>query len=239
VLSAGEFEVIDNATVEKVACVFTDMSTFIYQSNSTLTNVTYRRCGLVTQAGATFDRCAFEASTNTPALLATNLSLITDCNFISAGTGHAIQIDTTGTYTWTGNTDSGTYGATGTTDAVIYNNSGGLVTINVSSGDTPTYRNGTSATTVVVVSFTLTLTDIPTGVTITIVNSSTRTELQYTADSGAADVTYSHQGGETVDILLNSIAYDPNLSDIYSLTLDNGDQSIKFQMLDDLNYDNP
>jgi len=239
-LSKGTFEVVDNATVNKDTCVFTDMDTFIYQSNSTILGSTYRRCGLVTQVGATFTDCTFDASANTPALLASDLGLITGTHFESAGTGHAMELSATGTYSWTDNTVNG-YGATATTDAVIYNNSGGLITINVNGGATVgavTYRNGTSASTVVQASFTLTLTDIPTNVKVTIVNSSTRTELQHTVSTGV-DITYSHQGGETVDILLNSIAYDPNLSDIYDLTLDSGDQAIKFQMLDDLNYSNP
>lgn len=69
--------------------------------------------------------------------------------FSSGGTGHAIYITSTGTYTYTSNSFVG-YGLTGTTDAVIYNNSGGIVTINVSSGDTPTYRNGSGSTTTIV-----------------------------------------------------------------------------------------
>jgi hypothetical protein len=69
--------------------------------------------------------------------------------FTSDGTGHGIYIDVAGTYTYTNNSFGG-YGSTGTTDAVIYNNSGGIVTINVNSGDTPTYRNGTGATTNIV-----------------------------------------------------------------------------------------
>lgn len=72
-------------------------------------------------------------------------------SFSSGGSGHAIYITSTGTYTYTSNSFVG-YGLTATTDAVIYNNSGGLVTINVSSGDTPTYRNGAGATTAIVAS---------------------------------------------------------------------------------------
>lgn len=237
VLAKGEFEAVANATINKDTCVFNDMSTFIYQSNSTIIGSTYRRCGLVTQGGATFTNCLFTGSTSTPAILVNNVTLVTESTFVSTGTGHAMEISTTGTYTWIGNTFSG-YGTTGTTDAVIFNNSGGLVTINVSGGDTPTYRNGTNATTVVQVSFTLTLTAIPSGVNVTIVNSSTRTELQHSTSTGA-DILYSHGGGETVDILLNSLSYDPNLSDVYDLTLPNAHSSIKFQLIADTNYDNP
>ena len=170
-------------------------------------------------------------------LLPSSTTGMADLSFVSDGTGHAILITTPGTYTFTNYTYSG-FGATTTTDAVVYNNSAGAVTINVVGGDVPTYLNGASATTTVVASFDLTLTNIPTGVKVTIVNSSTRVELQHTVSTGV-DIIYTHGGGETVDILLNSLAYDPNLSDVYSLTLDTADQAIKFQMLDDLNYENP
>jgi hypothetical protein len=72
-------------------------------------------------------------------------------SFISLGVGHAIYITQIGTYTFTDYSYSGYATQTGTsTDRVIYNNSGGSVTINVSGGDTPSYRNGVSATTTIV-----------------------------------------------------------------------------------------
>ena len=84
---------------------------------------------------------------------------LTNLTFISDGTGHAIYITSPGTYSYAGLSFSG-YGADNTTDAVVYNNSGGLVTLNIASdSDTPTVRNGTSATTSVVISpVTLTVT---------------------------------------------------------------------------------
>jgi hypothetical protein len=75
--------------------------------------------------------------------------LITDCDFVSDGTGHAIKITATGTYDHVNITYTG-YGSDGTTNACIFNDSGGAVTINVSGGDTPTILNGTSASTTVV-----------------------------------------------------------------------------------------
>ena len=82
---------------------------------------------------------------------------ISNLSFTSDGTGHAIYISATGTYDFTNFTYSG-YGASETTDAHVYNNSGGLVTINVVGGDTPTVRNGASATTIVNSSVSLTIT---------------------------------------------------------------------------------
>jgi len=74
---------------------------------------------------------------------------IHDCAIIQAGSGHAFEITSTGTVTLTNLTYSG-FGANGANDAVFYNNSGGEVTLQVSGGGTPTYRNGTGATTNVI-----------------------------------------------------------------------------------------
>jgi len=67
----------------------------------------------------------------------------------SSSGGHAIRITYPGTYSLIGNIFNN-FGADGTTSAAIFNDSGGAVTINISSGgNTPTYRNGTGATTVI------------------------------------------------------------------------------------------
>lgn len=84
-----------------------------------------------------------------------NLSLLNNVDFIQSGLGHAIVINTPGSYTLNGLNFSG-YGADGSGAAAIYNNSGGLVTLNVSGGNTPTVLNGASASTVVNNSKTLT-----------------------------------------------------------------------------------
>jgi hypothetical protein len=73
---------------------------------------------------------------------------IHDTDFIQEGAGHAIEITTPGTYNFTNINFTG-YGADASDAAAIYNNSGGAVTINVAGGNTPTYKNGASATTTV------------------------------------------------------------------------------------------
>ena len=79
-----------------------------------------------------------------------DLSDIIACDF-EFSDGHAVELATPLTITQSSdsNTFSG-YGAIGTNDAAIFNDQGGAVTINVlNGGDTPTYRNGTSASTTV------------------------------------------------------------------------------------------
>jgi hypothetical protein len=97
---------------------------------------------------------------------------------------------------------------------------------------------GYTGTITATASFVLTITDTISGTDVTIVNSSTRTELKHEVSSGA-DITYTHSGGETVDILIIHIDYDPNLSSIFSLTLPNSNSTIKVQQIDDPNYVNP
>ena len=108
---------------------------------------TFVNCGQVNPSTMTFTDNAFIGTTDVNGAMLGNGD-VTSQSFTSDSTGHAIYITSIGTYTYTDNSFSG-YGSTGTTDAVIYNNSGGAVTINVSSGGTPTYRNGTGATTVI------------------------------------------------------------------------------------------
>lgn len=97
---------------------------------------------------------------------------------------------------------------------------------------------GYTGTITATASFVLTLTNIVSGTDVTIVNSSTRSELHHEVSTGV-DITYTHSGGETVDILLINLSYEPNLSSIYDLTLPNSNSSIKFQQIDDSNYVNP
>jgi len=145
------FVMTDNATVTKDACTFTDMSTFVYQSNATITNSTYRRCGQITPGGATFTGCTITNSTATSAVVASspaNAALISGTDFTSDGTGHAIEIGgTAANMTLTGNTytsyDSDTSsvhtGGAITGNEAIYVNiaSGSPMDLNISGGTTP------------------------------------------------------------------------------------------------------
>lgn len=88
---------------------------------------------------------------NNKALLSNNPALISDTSFISSWTGHWIEITTAWTYTFTWNTFTG-YAWTdwSTGNEAIYNNSWWAVTLNIEWWwDTPTIRNGASATTTV------------------------------------------------------------------------------------------
>jgi hypothetical protein len=208
-VSKGQFEAIDNATITLTGCSFTDMDTFVFQSNSTIIGTVFRRCGQITQGSATFNGGSLVTnSTAAVALLANNIDNVSDTEFRSSGTGHAIELTAAhaaGSYTLT-NVDftgyAGTDGSTG--NEAIYNNSGGAVTINISGGNTPSIRNGTGATTTIVagsVTVTLTVTNVagtaiqdatvliyataggpfPSADTVTIANSGTTATVTHTA----------------------------------------------------------
>lgn len=161
-VSKGDLEMIDNAEFNDTGGTFTDMNSFIYQPNATLTGRIFRRCGQVTQGGGVFDGCIFEESFAAVSLLADDLDNIDNCSFKSDGSNHAIELTEDhagGTYTLTGCTYTGYAASNGSTgNEVIFNDSTGHVIINVVGGDAPTIRNGLGATTALPTSVTLTMT---------------------------------------------------------------------------------
>lgn len=134
-------------------CVIDNFADVTLTSASELNACLITRLAAMTLGGGTLDSCDIndhDTATGVGLIQADSLANISGCAFDNTGgTGHAIQINTAGTYNFSGNTFTG-YGAIGSNDAAIYNNSGGLVTINLLGDNTnPTYRNGAGATTVV------------------------------------------------------------------------------------------
>lgn len=119
--------------------------------NCTIVNVPASNDSVTTNASTSFTGCDINVSTVTSGnrwVSVADPSIFTDCSFVGGG-GHAIRITTAGTYTLSGNTFTG-FGTIGSNGAAIYNDSGGLVTLNIAGGgSTPTYRNGTSASTTI------------------------------------------------------------------------------------------
>jgi len=150
--SRGNFEVVDNATLVNNVCSFTDMGTFIYLSNSTLNNTTYRRCDLVTTGGATFNSCIFDSTIAASATLTTDLAKLNGCDFTSDGSSHAVELTSigAGTMSWNCSTsgyDTGSTGSpvtptsTGNEDIYVNVTTASDLTINVADGaTTPSIR---------------------------------------------------------------------------------------------------
>lgn len=125
--------------------------------------------------GSLIGTCTFN-HTNVPnnvgMLTTSDPSNITNTTFNSDGTGHAIQILSSGTYNLVGVNFNDNYGGTpgsnlvensGANNAAIWNSSGGLVTLNVSGGgDQPSIRNsGTGSTTIVNANVTVNINGLP------------------------------------------------------------------------------
>lgn len=249
--SNGSFEAIDNATIAKTSCTFTDMGAFTYQSNSTLTNTTYRRCGLITQGSATITGCTIDNPTGTIALSSNNLASVSSNIFNSDGTGYAVDVGTISAntaVTWANETTgyvTGTAGTgvgvtpTGNETIICSVDSGFVLTVNVSTGATvPSVANSGLGTVDVVSSVTLTMTGLIDTTRVIIVNSLTRVLLSDQVATATGILTYSHSGGEEVDIMPSHNDYKIDSASIYDLTLDSGDQSIKFNQSTDLFYSN-
>jgi len=219
-VSRGNFLVTDNASVTLSTCSFTDMGTFSFLSNTTVSDSVFRRCSTITHGSSSFSNNTVTNSVASSAVTSANPATIQNCTFISSGTGHGLEITATGTYTFNGNTFTG-YGSAGTTNAAIYNNSGGAVTLNVSGGGTvPTVRNGTGASTTVNASANVVLTGLKAGSEVRAylgTDPETSTELAGVESSGT-NFTFSQSvGGQSGYITIIAFGYNPvYLSVVYS-----------------------
>jgi hypothetical protein len=157
-LSRGDWECIDDATVLKTGCTFTDMGTFIYKSNSDVISSSYNRCDLVTTGGGLFSKVLFDDSIGSASVITAALSSLDKCVFNSDGSNHAVELTGFGggSMTWD-NTETGyVAGVSGTNVAssstgneTIYLNfsSAATFTINVAAGaSVPSIRKAAGMT---------------------------------------------------------------------------------------------
>ncbi|MDD5416192.1 MAG: hypothetical protein PHE48_04285 [Candidatus Daviesbacteria bacterium] len=247
--SKGKLTVTDNADVNFDTCTFSDMDTFVFQSNSTILTTIFRRCGLVTQGGAVFTGCRFENSTASASILSNNLTNISNCTFVSDGSNHAIEINTAGTYSFSGNTFTGYAASNGSTgNEVIYNNSSGEVIINYSGGSgVISYRNGTGATTTVASSVNLIINivdadgnAVTANCEVTVVKASDESVL-FTEDNitdGSTTYSYSSGAGTTTYINIHNVTgYQSKTVNNYALPSSN--TTLTVQLDTDPFYSNP
>jgi hypothetical protein len=123
-----------------------------------INNCSFTECGLVHPGSVTFTNNNIVGSISSIAVLldseegATGSANWSDLSFTSGGTGHAVGIATTGTYTFNNFTYDGYASSDGTTgNEAIFNYSEGEVTLNITGGQTPPsiYNFNTSTTNVV------------------------------------------------------------------------------------------
>lgn len=169
---------------------------------------------------------------------------MSDLIFNSDGTGHAIEVTATGTYTFDNFTYNG-YGAAATTDASIFNDSGGLVTLNITGGDTPTIRNGTGASTVVNNNVSLTFAGLKDNTEVRVYTAGTTTELAgvENATDGTADnrsVTFSLGASTSVDVrFMNEQWIVPDRNSILAFSWPTLTTTLPITQVFDRSFDNP
>ena len=123
-----------------------------YNSFSTITDADIE-CQLLTQGGADISDTTIrtDAASGVACLQDPTFGSTTDLHdvmFMQSGSGHALELDTATTYSFTNITFDG-YGADTTNNAAVFvSATSGTVTININGGDTPTYR--TAGATVVI-----------------------------------------------------------------------------------------
>jgi len=199
---------------------------------TTFIDMVFTLCTTITQNSSVVNSCQL----NDSYLVADTPNNISNCLFTSTGTGHALEITTPGTYTFSGNLFSG-YGAIGTTNAAIYNNSGGAVTLNISGGGTvPTYRNGVGASTTIVAAANVTLTGLIAGTEVRAylgTNPATATEIDGIESSGTSFTFSQSVAGQTGYIQIFNVSYQPVR---LSITYSGSDVSIPVQQILDRNY---
>jgi hypothetical protein len=252
-VSPGDFAVVDNATVNLDGCTFTDMGTFSFLSNTSVTGCTFRRCKAITVGGASLDECLItnpEVSTSSAAAITAELDLLTGCSFVQAATGgHAVELTSVGdgSMVWdclTTGYDAGVTGSpvtpTNTGDEDIYvSATTGTVTVNVASGaTTPSIRSAGAIVNVVAGQTTLTLTGIVAGSEVRFYTAGTQTELAGTESSGTSFAyTYTYAANSYVDIVVHHVDY--NYYRVNNYLLGSGDSSLPVSQIFDRNYLNP
>lgn len=260
-VSRGNFLASANADITLDTCNFTDMGTFSFAGNTKILDSTFRRCQTVTANGCSVIGSTFDSSVSTSAITAVNPGLVSNSFFIMNTTtgGHGLEIlsGATGTYTLTNINFTG-YGANSTANAAIYNNSGASLTLNVIGGSTPTVRNGTGASTTLVIDpRTFSITNLIANSEVRIYNSSL-TEIAGVEDvyspgaglnnmsitndpdnAGNYIASYSYQYSTTIPITV--VVFHKSYKDIRltSLSLINADQNILVQQQLDRIYSNP
>lgn len=248
----------DTLSWDDTSSVYSGIGTMTLESVANLTSLTVNDATSIIHNGADVVSCSF-ANANTAdgvALIETaNPTNIQNCNFTFSD-GHAIEITTAGTYTFTGNKFSG-YGGTpgsnlvansGSTDAMIYNNSGGLVTINIAGGgDTPTVRNGSGASTTVNNNTAITLSGLPTaGVEVRIYddigtpgNPIAGTEIDGAENETSGSFSFSDAATNDVIIVIFDTENTRDEGVYIQYEIPATDATLPFSLLSDRNYLNP
>lgn len=250
-----------DATYETISLtngVLTDLGTIAFAvSGGTLRqaiNLKFVNCGQIDPSTMPFNNVEFIGSTDADGAMLWPSSVTNQdtLNFVSDGSGHAIEALNTGTFDYEAITDTGYTGtrgsnlvaASGSTDAMFYNNSGGLITLNVTGGgQSPSVRNGAGATTQVNADVVVTFDQMLDDTEVRVYTAGTSTELAgiENATAGSADnrnFAATIPASTSVDYVIHNVARGENIR-VEGFTWPTADQTIVVQQRQERNYDNP
>jgi hypothetical protein len=220
-------------------CGFIKLGETVLRAGVTATSSAWRECGQITLNGATISGSAIRNSTAATALLVgSSVSTLSDTSFVSAGTGHAIEITGGTEHTFNGLTFTGyasTNGSTGN-EAVYVNIASGTVTLNTDSAIS--VRTAGATVNVVAGQKTLSVTNVVSGSDIVILSAGTSTVL--TSNDGATnpvtsfDYSYTYAANTFVDIAVYLAGYVPYIVRNYLLPANGG--SVQVAQVLDRNY---
>jgi len=234
------------ASLTDTNSVYAGFDTLTLNSLSLLNGVKLDGGTSIVQNDATMEGCQIlnaNTSGGVAQILSNNPANISNCDFTAPSTGgHAIEIDSTGTYSFAGNTFTGYDSTIDSTNAAIYNNSGGLVTLNVSGASSPSYRNGTDATTVINNTVQVTLTGMQDNSEVRIYEAGTTTPVAGIEDAtsgspGARTFAFNDSPGDFVDIIVHSLGY--KWLRVADFEIPGSNSSLPIQQVIDRNYSNP
>jgi hypothetical protein len=228
-------------------CGFVKLGETVLRAGVTATNSAWRQCGRITLNGATISGSAIRNSTATTALLVgSSVSTLSNTSFVSAGTGHAIEITGGTEHTLNGLTFTG-YDAGSTGSPVTTTNTGKeMIFVNIGSGTTVTLnadvalsvRSAGATVNVVAGQKTLSVTNVVSGSDIVILSAGTTTVLA--SNDGATnpvtsfDYSYTYAPSTLVDIAVYLAGYVPYIVRNYLLPANGG--SVQVAQVVDRNY---
>lgn len=245
----GQFNITDATTVSINGGTWTEIGVTNLSSAAIVDGLTWRRCGAVTSNGASISNCTFDD--NSSPLVVAALSEISNCTFLSSGTGHAVNLGTIAadvSMGWDSFHDGYTPASSGNEVILVSVNSGITLTINVTGGNSPSVYNTGLGTVTVVSSATLTITGLEAGTEVRVHRTSDLTLLDGIETVVTPDgITYSDgrtrykfdYNYSTVEAVFLQIL---NLNYIFqkiNITLTAGGGTLPVQQIVERNYSNP
>jgi len=229
---------ITTGTFAATSCTFTDMGMFTFNSSSTVSNTTFRRCSQITGGGGTFNACTISNSTTAISLVLTNLNQITNCTFESDGTNHVVNLGTiSSSISMNWNNYLTSYatnnGSSGNEAILVSVASGQTLSINVGTGySTPSvYNTGLGTVTVVSgqVTTSVTVKDLTTGNNVEgarvlvwatdNANKFYNASVAITGNGTTATVTHTGHGLVTGDkVIISGVTNDDDYNGVFSIT---------------------